>query len=365
MGTTHEDGPRAKRRIAYLDGLRGVAIVSVIGTHWAEPRGWFPGGYIGVDIFFVISGYIITRILLGRDYTYTAFMAARARRLLPPLAGMIAAGLALVAVLPDAAVSLSTAARSGLISLLQLTSLAKGGSIDNVSPFGVTWSLSIEWYFYAVWPIAVLLIKRYALPQNRAARWLLTAAAVAYGLSCFLPGPAFYFGPTARIPELLIGCALALQSQATARAGVLLRRATWAGAFAVLVYVAAGPDGMSLVARTIGVPLALATTAGVIILAGKDSPAEDHQYPIVSALSWGPLVTVGRASYSIYLMHTIPFRVLPDDLFGASGVVVFATRAIGSCLLATACFYSLELPFIRSRQIRRTEPARRTEAIPQ
>src|SRR6187549_3045230 len=90
------------KRVQYLDGLRGAAILAVVAVHGGQHAGGvFSGGYIGVDIFFVLSGYVITSVLLREPTSYLSFLARRARRLLPALAGLLVLGVLLLVVMPS------------------------------------------------------------------------------------------------------------------------------------------------------------------------------------------------------------------------------------------------------------------------
>src|SRR3954471_12639593 len=93
---------RARGRVAYLDGMRGIAILAVVATHWGDTWRLAVGGYIGVDVFFVVSGYVITSVLISRPTGYRSFIRRRARRLLPALAGLLLGALALTVLVPVA-----------------------------------------------------------------------------------------------------------------------------------------------------------------------------------------------------------------------------------------------------------------------
>lgn len=113
-----------KGRVDYLDGIRGIAILAVCAVHWIGQRlPGFEGGYIGVDLFFVLSGFIITTLLVKRMPPYGSFLRNRVRRLYPPLVGALVGITALAWLLPDSALSPETSLRHGLVAAVQATSL--------------------------------------------------------------------------------------------------------------------------------------------------------------------------------------------------------------------------------------------------
>jgi peptidoglycan/LPS O-acetylase OafA/YrhL len=186
-------------RIAELDGLRAIAVLAVLAYHLVPDL--VPGGFMGVDLFFVLSGYLITSLLVEEErlsgpVSLIAFYGRRALRLLPPLAIAIALALAL-------GVAFS---RSALAAALFYANFEFRGSLGGLAH---TWSLAVEEHFYFVWPILFL-----ALPRHRV-RLLIVVVAVAATLR--LAGPLFEVSPgwiyqatPARADALAIGCIAAL-----------------------------------------------------------------------------------------------------------------------------------------------------------
>lgn len=328
-------------RVDYLDGIRAVAIVAVLALHWFS---WyvpvFHGGVIGVDLFFVLSGFIITTMLWRTPSGWVPFMRRRLARLYPALLGLVVGSVVLYAVVPWAPLDPVGVARRGVIVLTQLSSpyaAEQEGSLwlPELQPFGQTWSLAVEWYFYALWPLAVIAARRRGWSARRLATVSLAVAAVDYAASLALGTFWFYFGPTARCAELLVGAALALwwvdrgrpaPTRTVLPAGLALA--------AVAAYSLLGPDGASPLYRYVGVPVAVA--AGVVLIQAG------HR---LLGHPW--LATVGRHSYSLYLWHVVPFLLLedapgPKPLLG----LVAVASAVGLTVLS---YRYLERPFLRPR----------------
>ncbi len=208
-----------------LDGLRAVAVIAVLLFHGGVAGA--RGGFLGVDVFFVLSGYLITMLLL-REQQATgrialgAFWARRARRLLPALFFVLAAVAVYAAFLvePQARLSLRL---DGLATLGYVGNWrqlgAEGGYFAQgatPSPLRHTWSLSIEEQFYLVWPLVVVaLLRGRRLTRSRVRRVLVVAAVAALAsavlMSVLLGGDVsrVYYGTDTRAQSVLVGCALA------------------------------------------------------------------------------------------------------------------------------------------------------------
>ncbi|HEY0948587.1 acyltransferase [Nocardioides sp.] len=347
-------------RFDYLDGIRAVAIAAVLGLHWFS---WyvplFHGGSVGVDVFFVLSGFIITTMLWRTPVSggwvrgWGAFLRRRVARLYPALLGLVAGCVVLYAVLPGSSDGpdgpLEVAAR-GLLALTQASSAWAAGQdgslwLPGLEPFGQTWSLAVEWYFYLLWPLGVLLARARGWPAMRLARASLVLAAAAYLLSLPLGTFVFYFGPSARSAELLVGASLALRFAAhgypdrPARHGTLAAGAALA---AVTAYAVLGRDGHDLLYRYVGVPVAVLATV-VLIHTGYAS----SEGPVHRLLGHRWMAAVGRHSYSLYLWHIVPFLLLQDV---ALPKPVLGLLAVTAAVAATVLSYRLlERPFLRPR----------------
>ncbi|MGW3784250.1 acyltransferase family protein [Micromonospora chokoriensis] len=346
---TRFDSPRStpgvKGRVDHLDGIRGIAILAVCAVHWIGQRlPGFEGGYIGVDLFFVLSGFIITTLLVKRMPPYGGFLRNRVRRLYPPLVGALVGITALAWLLPDSALSPETSLRHGLVAAIQATSLwvTLGGT--PIDPFSMTWSLSVEWYFYLLWPLAVLRLRR--MPAARATRLALVAAGAVYLAAAVQPAWWFYYGPLAHTSELLVGAAIAfpLAQGRTLRLRIGGRPVLVAAFTFVALWTALGSDPYSPAYRLVALPLTVGC-AVLFILSGYEAR------PVGPArlLSWRPLVATGRISYSLYLWHTLPIVLLSRNWLGLPSIAV-GVIGIGIALGGTALSYHLlERPFLRSR----------------
>jgi peptidoglycan/LPS O-acetylase OafA/YrhL len=349
-------------RFDYLDGIRAVAIAAVLALHWFS---WyvplFHGGSIGVDVFFVLSGFIITTMLWRTPISgswpaaWGSFLRRRVFRLYPALIGLVVGGVVLYAVVPWAPDGPLDVLERGAIVLGQGSAMwaaDRHGSLwlPGLQPFGQTWSLAVEWYFYALWPVAVLGARARGWSAGRLARVCLGVAAAAYLLSLFLGAFWFYFGPTARSAELLVGAALALSFingafLADGHPARPRRHATSAAALAlaaIALYSLLGPDAHALLYRYVGVPVAVLATV-VLIHTGYSN----QDGPVHRLLGHPWLAAVGRYSYSLYLWHIVPFLVLQDAPLPKP---VLGLVAVAAAIALTVLSYRfLEKPFLRAR----------------
>lgn len=235
------------------------------------------------------------------------------------------------------------ALRYALIAAAQLSSpwLAAHGPLD---PYSVTWSLSVEWYFYLLWPVALEGLRR--LDPLRAARACLIAAGVCYAAAVTQPGWWFYYAPPARFAALLVGAALALRLVAgnPVLASGTDRVAVATGMAFVAGWTVLGAGPYTAAYRFIACPLTIAATVAFIV-AGYQAATTGP----VRLLRWGPLAALGRISYSLYLWHAIPLALIPAGWLGQPAPIVAAT-VVGLALAGTLLGYVLlERPFTRSR----------------
>ena len=344
-----------------LDGLRGVAVVAVLLYHAGV--GGATGGFLGVDVFFALSGFLITSLLLAEQATsgridLRAFWARRARRLLPALL------LVLVAVAVYAAVAarpgeLDRIRRDGLAALLYVANwrMVFGGdsyfeSFEAPSPLRHAWSLGIEEQWYVVWPLVVALV----LATRR--RWLgavcvVLAVASAVAMAILAAGAAdpsrAYYGTDARAQGLLLGALLAVVLSARPA-----RRARWVDA--------AGAVGLAVVAAmVVGVDdgdrwlyrggFGLAAVASCLVVAAAVQPSG----LVRSLLSIRPLRAVGVLSYGLYLWHWPAYVVLSPSRTGLSDGPLLAARLAASAALALASFVIVERP-VRAGRFRVPRP---------
>ncbi|WP_309648193.1 acyltransferase [Nocardioides sp.] len=342
-----------QNRFGYLDGVRGLAIAAVICVHWGyqyTPIGG--GGYLGVDVFFVLSGFVITMVLWRSRETgslptlWWSFIVRRVRRLYPALVGLAVLGPALWAVTPGTPLPVSTVVeRAGLV-LAQVTWV---GELDGVmDPFRQTWSLGIEWLFYLVWPVVLMSAKRRGVrPLQLAKASAVVALALYAGSALLLDTRVFYFLPPARFGQILVGAALALwfvERPPTVRSRPRGQAVLALSLVAFIVYVLIGPGPFGNGPRIVGVPLA--TTVAVLLI--------HHGYattagPVHRFLGSGPVTGLGRISYSLYLWHWLPLFLLDKDELGLPLPVVGLIGLTLVALMTTLSYRFLELPFMRSR----------------
>lgn len=339
-----------------IDGLRAVAVLAVIVFH-IDPR-WLPGGFVGVDVFFVISGYLITGIVAkdlreGR-FTFRRFYERRIRRILPALWALliVCVPVSWLLMLPEDAEPMG---KSAIWSTLAMANVYfwREVSTDYFAPqsaqlpFLHLWSLGVEEQFYVVWPVVLLVVWRLARPRAEAiacalaisivlvstvlAEWLLAEAEVRF---------AYYMLPP-RAGELALGAALALarlpiSGRASAATGIHITAAIGWGLLAYSLVALNEHDpfpGWRALPPTVG--------AAALILVGQLAPASGWLAP----LRWGPALWLGRCSYSAYLWHW-PVLAWWRYLWGEPGT------ATGLALLA------LILVLARASQLLVEDPVR-------
>jgi peptidoglycan/LPS O-acetylase OafA/YrhL len=349
-------------RVQYLDGIRGLAIAAVLSLHWLS---WysplFHGGSVGVDAFFVLSGFIITTVLWRAPASssvpaaWASFLKRRVARLYPALLGLVVVATILYAIVPGV-LDAADVARRGVPALTQTSALwaAEGhGSLwlPGLQPFGQTWSLAIEWYFYLLWPLVVLRARASGWSARGLAVTSLAAATVLYAGSLPLSTHWFYFGPSARSGELLVGAATALWLQgqghgrgSTSRTSRFATPVAFAALLVVPLYSLVGADGGSELYRFVGVP---ATVAATVVLILHGYAGTDGVVRRLLSRRW--LTTVGRHSYSLYLWHIVPMLLLQHWADDISRPLLGVAVVLATGCLTIASYQLLERPFLRAR----------------
>ncbi len=363
-----EDNRGGTGRVDYLDGIRAVAILAVLGLHWLSWYGpFFRGGSVGVDVFFVLSGFIITTMLWRAPAAGTVrgvwlpFLRRRAVRLYPALLGLVVGAVLLWWLVPATGLPTDEVARRGVLTLAQASSVwaaEQEGSfwLPELQPFGQAWSLAVEWYFYLLWPLVLLAARRRGAGAGAVARVTLVAAAALYAASLTLDAHWFYFGPTARSAEILAGAALALWMVSTSstdassgdRAAMRSERSSRSLLAAVAMggicaYAVLGPAGHNPLYRYLGIPVAVLGTT-VLIRAAYD----EGRGPVHRLLSHRWMALVGRHSYSLYLWHLIPVLLLADVRNVPKPLLGLLTL-LATAGLTAASYRWLEKPFLRPR----------------
>lgn len=340
-----------------LDGLRTVAVYLVLLFHAGLT--WFAGGFVGVDLFFCLSGFLVTSVLLTElqetgSLRVWRFYSRRVRRLLPAAVVVVIATCLVFTVLWSVVrrASLVGDAVSALLYYANFHFLAQSGdyfatNVDK-SPFLHFWSLSIEEQFYAVFPLLLLLLFRYARRNRRAVTLGVLSALLAISLAEQLwfatrNVDRAYYGTDTRLYQLLAGALLTAILAFTSRR---IRR-DHAHVLAIiglvgLLVVASGLVDLSPSWRGIG-----ATVAAVLLLGGL---AQAESSPLSRLLSVRPMAYLGRISYGTYLWHWPVIIALQSLLdIGPLPVAVLAF-AIASGLAALSAEL-LELPIRRTPRL--------------
>ncbi|MFV0306516.1 MAG: acyltransferase family protein [Desertimonas sp.] len=343
-----------------LDGLRGLAVVAVVVYHL--DRSWLPGGYLGVDVFFTLSGFLITGILLadheGGRVRLSRFWTRRARRLLPASL-LVVLTVALWLSTQDDLVA-STRRGDVLASLFQVQNwrlIATGESYFEgfaaPSPLRHFWSLAIEEQFYLVWPLLCAVLLRWGrrtLASVAAALGVASVVVMALRFDAADPSRAYY-GTDSRIHQLLVGCLLAMGWPALdgwlRRSGVAgTRRLAGVTAGIGLAVVAAGAvaiaDGEAFYYRGGSLLIALATAA--VIAGCLVAPS-----PVRTLLSWPWLVAVGTVSYGLYLWHWPVIVWMPAGTWGLDGVPLAVAQVTVTATVTMASYRLVEQPIRRGR----------------
>ncbi|WP_052500595.1 acyltransferase family protein [Arthrobacter sp. SPG23] len=352
-----------------LDGLRALAIGLVVGYHLGVPLTW--GGFLGVDVFLVLSGFLITSILLGERLTtgrvrLGRFWWRRVLRLFPALLLMVT--VAVVASPVIGRPGEGDYLMSGFAAVTYTSNLFVSFGAIKLGALDPTWSLALEEQFYLVWPIVLIAVYRFRRKVSFTGR-LLAGLGVAATGSFFLMWALFevrpdgltplsYYRPDARAGGLLLGCMLAVAFVNEAGRRLMERwgrPATWVGLAVLLALVALMPHNWPQQPVTFGVLIPLASVAAALLIAGLAS----SKTLASTALSSAPAVWVGRISYSLYLWHTLVFRATDPFLDGPGGKVLQLVAAVA---FATASYYLVERPFLRLKDRFEPDVSERREA---
>jgi peptidoglycan/LPS O-acetylase OafA/YrhL len=332
-----------------IEGLRAVAVLAVLAFHARIPL--LQGGFIGVDVFFVISGYLITGLLVrelrsaGR-IELRRFYARRARRLLP--AALVVIAVTLLAswfLLPT--IDFPDVARDGAAAALYVSNYRFAlvatdyfAAQSAPSPLLHYWSLGVEEQFYLFWPLLLLMVAR-VWSLRRLWAVALAVAVASFALSLWITGVdapwAFYSLPT-RAWQLALGALAAL--------GVLAIPARWPS----LVASAVSALGLALIVTGVllikpatpfpGVAALLPAAGTALVIVG----GERHRGPVGRALATPVPRWFGRISYSLYLWHW-PILILGPLLIGHGGVRIRIALALVSILVAALSTWLIETPF--------------------
>lgn len=335
---------------ADIDGLRAVAILSVLSFHLRVLG--FSGGYVGVDVFFVISGYLITGLVYAEQrretFALSGFYLRRVRRLAPALIAMsLASTVAAVFVLyPEDMRSFAGSLAVQFVALQNVFFLADGEYFRNSETKFLlhTWTLAVEEQFYLFWPLALLLMRR--LPFRRQMLLITTAMAISFSLNVvsmrLSPKASFFLLPQ-RAWELGIGGTVALLEAQNVLAAWTARRRAVASVVGLLA-IAASVGWFTANTPFPGRAALLPVLGAALVVAGGIGGTT----PVGRLLSHPAMVHVGLISYPLYLWHW-PLIALGHHLHHARTIFDKSVIIAASFALAEATYRFIETP-IRSRK---------------
>ncbi|HEX7012794.1 MAG TPA: acyltransferase family protein [Steroidobacteraceae bacterium] len=359
---------------ADIDGLRGIAVLAVLGFHAFPDQ--FPGGYVGVDVFFVVSGFLISTIILRQlrrsTFTIADFYARRIRRIFPALIVVLSATLSFgsLALLADELQQLGKHIASAAVFVSNFTLWRESGYFDTESEFKPLlhlWSLGIEEQFYLVWPVLLLLLwsRRRSIVVVIALLTLLSFV-ISVTVGPYKQIATFYF-PVSRFWELGLGCLIAVLKEPTLRPERALRWIDATGSKARLAR-------FSSVAHSVLPLLGIALVCVAVFLFDRDTPFPGWAalVPTIGAMcivgassgSWwqkrvlasSGLVLIGLISYPLYLWHwpMLSFAAILEA--GTPDVVTRVIAVAVSLPLAWLTYKFFERP-IRAQRSRRVTVA--------
>ncbi len=347
-----------------LQGLRAVAVVLVVAYHVGVPR--LAGGFVGVDVFFVLSGYLITSLLWATreragTLALSEFYARRARRLLPASALVLVASAGacwwVYAPLEQAALAASARAVAAYVGNWWFASRAHDyfAVVPDVDPFLHAWSLAVEEQFYLVWPVLLAVVVHLAAPA-RARRVALVAiggislASFAVSVSQVTASPVWaFYGPLGRAWEFGVGALAALLSLGPrVAAGSAPRQVLVVGGLGLIAVAA---TSFSRTTSFPGAAALLPALGTVAVLVGGEGrgPAGDWGSRLLRSDALQPL---GRWSYSWYLWHW-PVLVLATEMGVGGSLALRAAWAAASLVVAVCAYRWVEAPLRGSRALAR------------
>lgn len=372
--------------------MRALAVLAVVGIH----VGVLPGGYLGVDVFFVLSGFLITSLLIrewdsrkGR-ISFRSFYARRILRLFPALGCVVLAAVVLALLLdvaggagdrPFARATFGAIPWVGLFVGNFAFILHPGMGALTLGALGHTWSLAIEEQFYLLWPTLLVLILRRRISRSSVAL-ALAAVAVAEMIYRTVMAHAgygydhIYYGTDTHSDGLLIGCALAFW-MASGKVftlhkmeGRLIKAASWLGVAVLMILFLSGNQAAASVDITVAVLASGVIVAGIAL--GKTPAALERLF----CSGWA--VLIGRRSYGLYLWHWVFLAAAEALCASSTGLYpaglgerrfIFAAAlggAIAASLIVTELSYRfVELPVLRlKRRFREEEVSIRSPSEP-
>jgi peptidoglycan/LPS O-acetylase OafA/YrhL len=365
---TGSPGRGGRRRLAPLDGIRAFAVMAVLLYHGGVAG--VDGGLLGVDVFFVLSGFLITSLLCGEYLARGTirlghFWAGRARRLLPGLF-LLLLGVALYAWVFRNTLDVSSIRGDALATILYVANWhfvfsGQGYFTQSTTPSPLLpmWSLGVEEQYYLIWPLVTLFILR-----RGGTRWVAWVAGVAAGASALLMASMYlagssidrlYYGTDTRVQALLVGSVLGAiashrqwrviaVSWARTRVGRLTGIVLGATGAGVLLWVWHAFNGQGAFLYQGGF-LVVALAAGAVVTAVTSWRTS----LLAAVLSLRPLTYIGRISYGLYLYHWPLFLALDHDHTGLSGSALLTVRLAATFVAAALSFHYIEDPIRRGQ----------------
>ena len=363
MSAKNLTGKVGVRHIASIDGLRAIAVTAVVLYHLGIS--WIPGGFLGVDLFFVISGYVITRLILdsinqSSALDLRAFYAARLRRIYPAFIFMVVCTVIFIGVWAPEAIKrflsdLPYALTGSINWLLVARHQDYFEAIGRPPLLQHTWSLAVELQFYLIWPIILLTVLKYFGKKNIARIALLIA--ITSGVTLFLVSlqldqsnaqqvSHIYFGTDTHSLGLFLGSALAVSWIPQNLSADIEKRAQDVidaiGVIGLLGLITAFLFIDESNASLYRIAFPLAGIFGCLVIISLVHPASRFA-PLISS---APFRWVGQRSYGIYIWHWVIFQVTRPsvDLTGQSWALYLA-RVLLVLALADISLRWVEIPF--------------------
>lgn len=314
-----------------FDGLRAIAVLGVLAFHAGTP--FAGGGYLGVDLFFVLSGYLITRLLVAEqrqrgEIDLRRFWLRRLLRLYPTLLLMLVAFLLVAPSLwPDL-----PALRYALWSALYMSDYSRA-LLGEPIVLNHTWSLSVEEHFYLIWPLLIPLVLRTQSPVRTLAYAYGIATAWRFANYMWLGWDPTYFRFDTRLSGLILGCLLVFWQPVVHARHVLLA----ALLSAVLVLA---PSFRTWAGLTFMLPIAEGCAAVLLVACVTGSVQ-------LRCLAHPAIAYVGRLSYGLYIWHYPAVFWLRDHY---SWPIALAGSAVLATVLAMATYHAIDIPLKRRWQ---------------
>ena len=350
------------RSLAYvpeLTGLRGVAIGMVILDHTLNYR--FPGGFIGVDIFFVLSGYLITTLLVREFHQWgnvklTHFYARRLLRLGPALCIMLVLYLLVALVAADNLRDHAIAVFSAATYMMDWTQALNHGSAGYLLH---TWSLGVEEQFYLLWPVILIAALRHRVTVWKLIVGLIVAVTIWRGYLVLHTGNSdpqrTYVSFDTRFDTLLVGCLLAVAPIQWGRR-VAARFPTIP--LVILAILTLVLDWTSSVLHLLGFTL-IAALAGWLTLGAMTG---NHDALVRHFLRWSPVEYLGRISYGVYLWH-LPIALAITTQLPNQSLRAFALTCVLTVSIAAASYHWVERPILNRWRFTPPRPTRAEATI--